>query len=693
MSSGDASRLRITQRLKATVLWFRLHSATVILLVLIFAAIGIVYGNDFGIIANEALQNEAFSHVLIFPFLAGFLFYLKKDVIKASLFMKSHRRSSNIDYFNEVLGVVFCLVALLLYWYGSFTFYPLEFHIASLPLFIIGIILIVLNPRALVLLIFPVLFIFFLVPVPTTAVYTAGGTLANVNTQISYNVLKSVGMPITLSSAYGTPTIQLSNALGQPIDFSVDVPCSGIYSLIAFTMFAAFLAFISRASVFKKILIFALGFFAFWVLNLARIIGIFSIAYWFGGDTALFIHSFAGIVLVFVGMLLILFTSEKLLKVKIRGKPPAQAPCPKCDKSTSRTRQFCENCGRYLNKSTKIPKTTFLKLIALILGCAFIVLSISAPTFVASQNNLELTSNANTQTVTSNVFPNINGYRLSFLYRDTAYEQIAQQDASLMYGYLPLNSSQSTIYADVGVSKSISNLHNWEVCYVSYQTAQGQYPLVNVLQEQDVQLLPDTSIIAKYFIFDSPQNYTQVTLYWFGQAPFRTGTSIEQKYYRISLIILAENSTNIQQYKEALFSTGQTIAASLEPMKTQALLSLGVPTIQYALIAAIVFLIFTKVTQNLAEQKKKNSNMKLFGNFASKKEKIVLQAINSLGENSRYTSTSEITENVEKQVGHAVNPKRVLAILRTLERYGFISRTLISKENIPCLLWKVRQES
>jgi exosortase len=684
-------RLRFTSAAKSALSWIKLHHAPLILLALVFVATGVVYGNDFAIIANEAVQNEAFSHILIFPFLAGFLFYLKKDVITASFHLKNLRKHSSTNYFNEILGVVFCLVALLLYWYGSFTFYPLEYHIASLPIFIMGITLILLNPRALIMLIFPILFLLFLVPIPTTALYTAGGALANFNTQISYNVLNSVGMPINLVYTYGAPTIQLNNASGQPVDFSVDVPCSGIYSLIAFTMFAAFLAFISKTSILKKISIFVAGFFVFWVLNLARIMGIISTAYWFGQDTALFLHSFAGIVLVFIGMLLILIASEKILKVQIRTRSQPQTSCSQCETKQSQTKAFCDNCGRYLSRSRiKIHRASYLKLIVLILGLSIVVLSINAPTFIASKNNLELNSSVNSQTATSNVFPELNGYTLSFLYRDVAYEQIAHQDASLMYGYFPLNNSQSVIYADVGISSSISNLHNWEVCYVAVQTAQGQYPLVDVYEEQDVQLLPDTSLVARYFIFQSPQNYTQSTLYWFGKAAFKTGSSIEQKYYRISLIIISPNSTNIPEYKEELFATGQTVAASIEPLKTQALLSLGVPAIQYMLIIAIVFLIATKITQSLTKQRKKSNNLKIFGSFASKKEKTVMQTIGELSANKKYVSTNEIADSVEKRVGHSVSHKRVLAVLKTLEQYGFIESTLTSKENTPLLLWKVR---
>jgi len=203
-----------------------LHYRYVLLFALCLLLVIIVYGNDFSILANEAFQNEALSHILLLPFLAGFLFYLKKDMVKAALAQDKHSKRTNVKYFNEILGVVLCLVAFLVYWYGSQTFYPLEYHIVSLPIFVAGVALVLFNARVLIALIFPILFLLFFVPLPATFLYTMGGGLANFNTQVSYGILKTAGLPITLSSSYGAPTILLQNASGQPLNFSVDVACS-----------------------------------------------------------------------------------------------------------------------------------------------------------------------------------------------------------------------------------------------------------------------------------------------------------------------------------------------------------------------------------------------------------------------------------------------------------------------------------
>jgi exosortase len=679
----------ISRKLRAGLAAATNYYRHILVFVLVLLSVFIIYWNDFEILANEALQNEAFSHVLLFPFFAGFLFYLKKDVVKASLALDKQRKRTSTKYVDEILGVVLCLVAFLVYWYGSYTFYPLEYHIISLPLFIMGVTLILLNSRALKALIFPILFLLFLIPLPATVLYTVGGTMANFNTQVSYATLKTLGLPITLSSSYGSPTILLSTAVKEPVIFAVDIPCSGIYSLIAFAMFAAFLAFVALTSVLKKFLLFILGFVVFVILNIIRIIAIVSVGYWLGAETALLLHSVAGLVLIFIGMLLILVVSEKVLKIRIMTKPQEQPPCPKCKANVSKLASFCQNCGRFLGESNlSISKGTFAKLFLLLLGCSIVVISIGAPTFATAQSSIELSSNSNLQNATS-VFPEIPGYTLSLLYRDTEYEKIAHQDASLMYGYFPVNTSSSVVYADVGVANSISNLHSWEVCFIAMQTSQGQYPLVNVRDSRDIQLLANPPLIGQYLVFDSLDNYTQVTLYWYEKATFKTGLTVEQKYVRISLIILTQKSSDYSQHEKELLAVGQLIAKEWEPLKTQALISLGVPAQQSLLVISIAFLGVTKTAQYFTEQRKTSNNLKIFNNFASPKEKIILQAVLEMAKEKKYMETNDIFENIQKRTGETVNSKTLLEVLDTLEENGFIKRTVISVGNAPMLVWKV----
>jgi exosortase len=663
-----------------------------LMLLLVTVAVLIVYGNDFAILANEAWLSESFSHVLLLPFFAGFLIYLKKDALKASLSIDTPKNKQfGLKYVNELAGLILLIISFLVYWYGSYTFYPLQIHVLSLPIFLMGLTLIILNSQAFLKLIFPFLFLLFLVPLPTTILSVVGGYLANFNTQASFSLLSAAGLPMTLSGDYGAPTVMMTTAAGQAVNFTVDIPCSGIYSLTAFAMFAAFLAFISYTKIWKKISVFILGFLVFTLLNMLRIMAIFAFGYWFGEEVAMTIHSFAGIALIFIGMIIILVLSDKVLKIKIMTKTLKQRPCPECSQKKIGT-GFCQNCGRFLNKTTKAfySKTLFAKLLLIILLCGVVFMSITAPTFATANGSGDLTflTGENYKNANSTL-PEISGYTLQFLYRDTAYEKLAKQDASLIYGYFPENRSSSIIYADIGVSSSLSNLHNWEVCLVTYQTAQGENALVTVHDSREILLLENPPLVAQYFVFDSPNNYTQVTLYWYEKASFNTGLTVEQKYVRISLVILTQDASKYPELEQELYAMGLIIAESWEPLKTQALISLGIPAQQSLLVGSTLLLVGTWTTQYFAEKRKSSNNRNIFSQFSSKKEQIVFASVSELTKTKKHMRTTDIVEAVAKRVGKPVSSKTVYRVLKALEEAGLVKRTIISVGNSPVMVWKL----
>jgi exosortase len=686
--------MNITSLFKRATLLIKTHFKEALLFSLVLLSIFIVYGNDLSILANEALQNEALTYVLLMPFLVGFLFYLKKDVVKASLTLDKQYRQKTKKYINEVLGVILCIAALLLYWYGSYTFYPLEIHLMSLPLFVAGITLFLLNSRALLMLTFPILFLLFLVPIPNTLIHALGGTLANANTQISYTILSTLGIPLELSTAYGAPAVLLTSAAGQQVNFAVDVSCSGIYSLVTYIILASFLAFITYTSIFKKIIVFAIGFLIFTILNPIRIMTILTFGYLLGEETALLVHSVSGFILIFTGMLLVITLSEKALKIQITTKPPTQQSCPECKPKLQKPKAFCSHCGKHNASSRLHPsKSTLKKILILLIGVSIATVSISAPTFATIQDSLEFTSITDPQDENTSSLPEIPGYTLRFLYRDTRYETITKQDASLVYGYGPTtNSSNHVIYAVIGVANTISQLHNWEVCFITYQVSQGQSPLVSVQESREIQLYNNPPLIAHYLVFENPDGYTQSTLYWYQKAAYKTELTIEQKYIRISLIILTKNLTDHSLIQEELYTTGQQILEKWEPMKTQALLSLGVPAQQTLLAISIAFVIITKTGQYFTERKKTLNNLGIFRTFASPKEKIILNTIQDIAKEKRHMTTKDIIDHLQKKVKRTINPKRVIHILKTIEAQGFITRTIISKGNTPIVVWKTKMQ-
>lgn len=651
---------------------------------LILLTITIIYHRDFEILANEALHTESSTHIILIPFFTAYLLYKQKNLISATLSLEKHPKKPK--YINEVIGVALCLVAFLLYWYGSYTFNPLEIHLLSLPIFIAGTTVILFNLKILRIILFPIIFLLFLVPPPTDPIYTLGSILANFNTQASYTIMHTIGLPVTLQTSYGPPTIALATP-NQPIYFTIDLPCSGIYSLIAFIMFATFLAYTATASYIKKSALFALGFIVFTVMNILRITTIISIGYFFGEEIAMLIfHNFAGWILILAGMLLTLLISEKLLHIQITPPPKTPIKCSTCTPIPKTTTAFCPTCNRHLNSFKKPSQKFWAKLLLILLGSYLVTLSIQAPTFAVAQGPQALNLETGWENE-ANIFPTLSDHELQFFFRDAEYEKVARQDAALLYAYLPNNYSKPTIYVNVNVASTISNLHSWEVCLITWQTSHGQFPLVTVLDSKDIQLIPDPPIVARYLVFESPLNYTQITLYWYEKVAFHTGLTIVQRYVRLSLIILTSSSTNYPIYEETLLNFGEAIALYWEPLKTQSLVSLGIPMQQTLLILSIAFIAITKTAETTNEWRKKTGNIKLFNRLASPSEKLLLQTIQTLNEEKTPATIQTITSTLAKK--RKPTPKaRLINNLSRLEEYGLIKKDVTNIQGNPTLVWK-----
>ncbi|MFX1402836.1 MAG: exosortase/archaeosortase family protein [Promethearchaeota archaeon] len=541
------------------------------------------------------------------------------------------------------------------------------------------------------------LFFLFLIPPPSEFLYIVGGVMANFNTQASYLILKSVGLPVTLISSYGPPVISFVTSTQEPLSFAVDLSCSGIYSLIAFAMFATFLALIIQSSILKKIGLFVAGFLVFEILNVLRLTIIVLAGYWFGEEVALLVfHTATGFLLIFVGMLLILLIAEKVWRIEVVPTSAKPLSCPACRKAAKKVEDFCLSCGKVFSSyQTKLSKRFWTKLFLLLVGVSIAALSIQAPTFAIAREAIEVTSGWETG---ANILPptiNITdlqdeSYTLSFLYRDEAYERQTNQEASLTYAYFPENKSQVSVYVTVGVAKSVSNLHSWEVCLITWQTAWGQYPLVSVLDSSDVELLGDVPLIARYLVFERPEDYIQMTLYWYERAAFKTGLTVEQRYVRISLIILLRESAEYKGLKDQLISFGQYIASYWRPFENQALVSLGVPTLQLLLIVSSAFLVLTKLGSGLNEQRRKTGNLKIFRTSAPPQERLMLQSILDLAKKKGEMETREILDAVKENVKESTNFEELQRMLKRLEEYGFVTRDVVSVENKPKQVWKTK---
>jgi len=122
-----------------------------------------IFYQDLAILASEALKNELMSYILAVPFLLIYILYRKRKMLKAVIPFETTNPLTKRTHTREIIGILLCLTAFLLYWHGSYTFHPLEYHMISLPLFTAGLVLILFNTKTLRVLAFPITFLLYLI--------------------------------------------------------------------------------------------------------------------------------------------------------------------------------------------------------------------------------------------------------------------------------------------------------------------------------------------------------------------------------------------------------------------------------------------------------------------------------------------------------------------------------------------------
>jgi len=298
----------------------------------IFSAVLILYHQDFALLANEATISEIASLALLVPFMLVYTVYRRRKVLRAVTPLEN-ASTERTKLIIEIVGALLCFLAFLLYWQASYTFYPLEYHLVSLPIFVSGCILILFNLETLKALAFPIALLFFLIPPPMETVQTLGAQLSVFSSQAAFWILKAVGLPVEFSTEYGNPVIILEKNL-VPITFNVDIACSGVYSLIAFTLVAFFIAYLVKGSISKKASMFFIGLPMVYALNILRIIIIVLIGFLLGEEIAMTVfHVFSGWILASIGTLALLSLSEKILKIPVFTAKSNLTQCASCKKS------------------------------------------------------------------------------------------------------------------------------------------------------------------------------------------------------------------------------------------------------------------------------------------------------------------------------------------------------------------------
>jgi len=653
----------------------------------ILLASTILYWQDITLIANEALNSDLATHILAIPFLLAYILYrIRRTIIASTSNISRLTRNSQIPL-EEISGVLLCLLAYIMKWFGSYTFQPLEYHLASLPIFAAGLILIVFNAQTLRNLLFPLAFLVFLIPPPLEMAQQAGATLAAFSSQAAYTILKTMGLQVSLSSVYGNPIIQFQTSSGTMAPFAIDVACSGLYSLVGFTLFAVFTAYIARSPPQKKLSILLLGFPLIYSLNILRITLIVLVGYFFGAGAALnLFHLMGGWVLIFLGTLILLTVAEKAFKIQIFGT--TSEACIHANYNDGES--ICNGCGKLM----KLPEDTLSRrdiaktplIVAVTAALLFIQVPVFTLTDTAAEVLIEKQIGAET---TLKALPDVKGYELRFLYRDVGFEEISGQDAALVYKYEPKDPTGLYIIASLEIAPTRACLHPWEVCLITWPQSKGREPGVTQLDLSEVHLLENPPLTAKYFALQRKGKVnTQVILYWYTRSVFRTEEGHQTKWSKISLV---EYTAEPQEYRAAedeLLPVAVAIANYWKPIQEWSWFSLFLardsPIIMGATGALLIGVMLYSVNLRRIEH---GRALYVYSKITDAEDLQIMDALRNPEKGP--VTLSYIASKINEKTGKNIDLEILQMKLIKAEEKGIVQRKILNINDNPYITWKL----
>jgi exosortase len=659
--------------------------------IVVLAAVVAVYHQDLQLIFLDAIQNEAANQALLVLPIFGYLIYRKRKMLRAVTSFKETDQHTSIlqgmGRSSTLIGILLSTASVIFYWYGSYTFMPLEYHILTLPIFTAGLVLALFNLETLRQLIFPILFLFFLTPIPEELLFKLSNILSTSSSLVSSAVANVLGANSVVSTSGINPTIIVTRPDNSILGFSLDTACSGVYPLIAFVMFAFFTAYIIRDKPWKKTVIFLLGIPLMYLLNILRITIVLLLGYHYGGQLALqTFHLFGGLALTIIGTVLLLTVAEGVFKTQMFSKGPTTQPCNECQAPNSKQESFCHNCGRLLQyPKTELRRIDIAKIFAVLAAVSFLVW-IQAPVFAVTQGPAKLIIQTPTgEQGNTQILPQIAGYNLSFIFRDKDFENASNQDASLIYLYNPQDRTKENVWASIEVAQTSSSLHRWEVCEITWPISQGYEPNVNQLDLRDIQILENPPIVARYFAFQyKDSNDTQVVLYWYETSTLVLNDTLEQKQVKISLISYPPSQQEIEQTENNLMNFATAIAGYWQPTKTWTQIALMISKNGLALSSISAALIVCMILLSALDVVKRRKTITRTYSKLPDEDRQIVDAVQKTEKKSIATM-----QNIAATCSSTpLDLKTLNERLDRAEEAGLIRRQIISKYDEPMQTWK-----
>ena len=233
------------------------------------------------------LEGSNNSHGLMVPFISSFFVWQKR------------RELSRIIPEPDIRGAIILYASLIIYlltYAGGVAVFARSMIVVS----IIGLVLYNFGLKALKKILFPLLFLFFMIPIPISIISLISLPLRRMATDISAFLIRLTSIP----------TYQEGNMLYfAETQLEVAEACSGINSITAMLMLGTVLVYIKPMTRMGQIVLLGSTIPIAMLANIVRVTGTGILAHFFGKTVARgFLHEFSGMAVFAFGLVMLLIT-------------------------------------------------------------------------------------------------------------------------------------------------------------------------------------------------------------------------------------------------------------------------------------------------------------------------------------------------------------------------------------------------
>ena len=272
-----------------------MYSRIYIKLAIILACLAVLYSRVVQGLVSDWINLPDFSHGFLIPIVSFYFVYERR------------KQFSDLSPSSNWLGLGLIIFGIALLLLGNLATEYFTMRFSMLVVFG-GIILFLLGNDFFKTLLFPIIFLIFMIPIPSILMDRITFPMQLFASKVAANTLYLIGIPVLRE---GNVMLLANTSL------EVAEACSGIRSLISLLALSIVFAYLSQKETWKRILLVLSTFPIAIIANAARVSGTGILAHYYGDSVAQgFFHGFSGWILFVVAFVCLFLLGALLAKRK-----------------------------------------------------------------------------------------------------------------------------------------------------------------------------------------------------------------------------------------------------------------------------------------------------------------------------------------------------------------------------------------